>query len=190
VNGTDSCEVVHAGPFPMPMRLLLMRMPICSPARMLLIMRQRRAKLQSVSYVWRMAATMPPIPFSAVAASVVIALCVQRFIVSKLADVRLCGRTVTRVDYPTVLLDLVEHNVPVRSAVQNSLAQGRVLPVTELRDQFCIIIGCRFARSVRRSTVFGSRSCRALGGISKLAWKMPMTLCPIGSSTSSISLHH
>jgi hypothetical protein len=145
VNGTDSCEVVHADPFPMPMRLLLMRMPICSPARMLLIMRQRRDRLRSVSYVWRMAATIPPIPFSAVATSVLIARCVQRFIVSKLADVRLCGRKVTRVDYPTVLLDLFEHNVPVRWAVQNLLAQGRVLPAAELRDQFCLIIGCRFA---------------------------------------------
>jgi hypothetical protein len=65
---------------------------------------------------------------------------VQRFIVSKLADVRLCGRTVTRVDYATVLLDLVEHNVPVRSAVHNLLAQGRVLPAAELQDQFCLII--------------------------------------------------
>jgi hypothetical protein len=140
VNGTDSCGVVRADPFPLPMRLLLMRMPICSPARMLLIMRQRRDRLRSVSYVWRMAASMPPIPFSAVAASVLIARYVQRFIVSKLADVRLCGRTVTRVNYATVLLDLVEQKVPVRSAVQNLLAQGRVLSVAELRDQFCLII--------------------------------------------------
>jgi hypothetical protein len=56
-----------------------------------------------------------------------------------------CGRTVTRDDYATGLIDFVEHNIAVRSAVLNLIAQGRVLPAAELRDQFCLIIGCRFA---------------------------------------------
>jgi hypothetical protein len=136
----------------MCMRLLLMRMPIWSPGRMLLIMRQRRARLRSVSYVWRMAATIPPIPFSAVAASFVIARCVQRFIVSTLADVRHCGSTATRVDYPTGLLDLGEHSVPVQSSVQNLHAQGRALPAAEPRDQSRLIIGCPTRKRLKSET--------------------------------------